>query len=137
MMSDEAFKRYRDKRMNELSGKMVDILSERELIEKTKTLRMVVHFHKPEFKRCQIMDQRLNQIAIRFPSIRFYRVDADMCPVVARKLEIRMLPFLGFFNDGFFVDEVVGFEGLGDDVDVKILEKRIHESNIFKPVSSI
>lgn len=134
---DEAFMRYREKRIQELYGRIDDIPAEKELIEKTKSLKMIVHFYKPEFSRCKIMDRRLEEIKDYFPGIQFYRVNAEMCPIVARKLEIRVLPFLGFFKDGYFVDQVVGFEKLGDDVELEALKKRILESNIFKPISSI
>ncbi|ADM10923.1 thioredoxin-like protein [Encephalitozoon intestinalis ATCC 50506] len=133
----EAFMRYREKRIQELSGNVEDITSERELIEKTKSLKMIVHFYKPEFGRCQTMDKRVREIKNCFPEIRFYRVNAEICPVVTRKLEIRVLPFLGFFKDGYFVDQVVGFEKLGDNLDLEALKKRISDSNIFKPISSI
>ncbi|WEL37815.1 thioredoxin [Encephalitozoon hellem] len=134
---DEAFMRYREKRIQELCGGIEDITSERELIEKTKSLKMIVHFYKQEFSRCKIMDRRLEGVREFFPGIRFYRVNAEICPVVARKLEIRVLPFLGFFKDGYFVDQIVGFERLGDEAEPEALKKRIQESNIFKPVSSI
>ncbi|CAD24942.1 similarity to the THIOREDOXIN family [Encephalitozoon cuniculi GB-M1] len=135
---DEAFMRYRERRIQELCGKVEEVVSEKELIEKTKSLRMIVHFYKPEFKRCKTMDKGLEEVKDCFPGIRFYRVNAEICPVVARKLEIRVLPFLGFFKDGYFVDQVVGFEKLGgDSVEPEVLKKRILDSNIFKPISSI
>lgn len=135
---DEAFMRYRERRLRELCGKVASIPCERELIEKTKSLKMIVHFYKAEFKRCAVMGRRLEEVRDSFPEIGFYRVDAEVCPMVARKLEIRVLPFLGFFKDGYFVDQVVGFERLGDDdVDAEALRRRILDSNIFKPISSI
>ncbi|KAM0672312.1 thioredoxin [Ordospora colligata] len=138
VLDDEVFKRYRERRMQELSAKVVTICSEKELIEKTKTMTMIVHFQKAEFKRCAIMDKMLDEVQGSFPEISFYRVDADICPVVAKKLEIRVLPFLGFFKDGYFVDQVIGFEKLGGDaIDIECLKKRIAESNIFKPISSL
>lgn len=137
-LDDEAFKRYREKRILEMVGGVAEVQSEGELIEKTKTLKMIVHFYKTEFRRCSIMDQRLQEVSREFPDIMFYRVNADICPIVSEKLGIRMLPFLGFFKDGYFVDQMVGFEQLGDDGFVTgSLKKRILKSNIFKPVSNI
>ncbi|KAH9412164.1 hypothetical protein HK407_01g00560 [Ordospora pajunii] len=138
MLDNEVFRRYRERRMQELSAKVITISSEKELIEKTKTMTMIVHFHKAEFKRCAIMDKMLDEVQGSFPEIAFYRVDADMCPVVAKRLEIRVLPFLGFFKEGYFVDQVIGFEKLGGDaIDIECFKKRIAGSNIFRPVSSL
>lgn len=136
LLDDEAFRRYREKRIQEIVG-IEEISTEKELIEKTKSLKMIVHFYKPEFKRCSVMDQKLMDVSRSLPSIKFYRVNADVCPTVSTKLEIRVLPFLGFFKDGYFVDQMVGFEQWGDDMDVDSLKKRILESNMFKPISDV
>lgn len=135
-LNDETLRRYREKRMQELLG-VAEISTEADLIEKTKNLTMVVHFYKPEFKRCAVMDRRLTEIRGDLPAVHFYRVNADICPVVCARLEVRVLPFLGFFKEGYFVDQMVGFEKLGDDFDAAALKRRILESNLFRPVSSL
>jgi thioredoxin-like negative regulator of GroEL len=132
-LDDEIFRRYRERRLQELSNSVTEITSEKELVDKTQRLTMVVYFYKPEFRRCKVMDHVLGAVSRELPSLLFYRMNAELCPFVTEKLGITALPFLGFFKDGFFVDQVVGFEEIGDDdVSPALLKKKIKESSIFK-----
>jgi thioredoxin-like negative regulator of GroEL len=134
-LDNEVFMRYRQKRLQELTSTVAEIASEKELMEKTQGLTMIVHFYKPEFRRCKVMDRALGVVSRDMPSILFYRVNVEICPFVTEKLRITVLPFLGFFKEGYFVDQLVGFEDVGDDsVDPALLKNRIRESNVFKPL---
>lgn len=137
-MDDEVFLKYKQERMKELLGQIEEITTERDLIEKSQSETMIVHFYKEDFKACSIMNKELNNVYKDIEHIKFYKIKADICPVVTTKLNITVLPFLGFFKEGYFVDQVVGFEGMGDErFDREKLKKRIQESNIYKPVSYI
>lgn len=133
---DEIFLKYKTKRMAELkqtNSTVGELDTERLLIKKTKSNRMIVHFYKPEFKRCRIMNERLNRVCKFFPDIEFYKIDPDKCPMVVEKIGVKILPFLGFFKDGYYVGHQVGFENLGDeDFEADDLVKIIKESNMFE-----
>lgn len=132
---DEIFEQYKKKRMQELCSTVQDIVSECELIEKTKTLTMIVHFYKLTFNRCKAMDNKLREISKEFPDILFYRVDAEICPTVVNKLGVKVLPFLGFFKEGYFVDQLVGFDNIGNEsIDMGKFRSRIKNSNVYKDI---
>lgn len=133
---DEVFIKYKAKRISELreeSSGLIELKSEEELVRKSKLDTMIVHFYKPEFRKCQIMNHNLEKVSGNFSGIEFYKIRADLCDFVAGRLYISELPFLAFFKDGYFVDWVTGFEGLGDDwFEAEDLVELIQNSNIFK-----
>jgi hypothetical protein len=61
------------------------------------------------------MDHNLGKVCKEFKDIQFIRIGAEICPIVTKKLGIKTLPFLAFFANGYFIDSVVGFEGMGTD----------------------
>lgn len=133
---DEVFTKYKAKRISELreeSDGLVELKSEAELVRKSKLDTMIIHFYKPEFRKCQIMNHNLEKVSSNFPGIEFYKIRADLCYLVTERLSIRALPFLAFFKDGYFVDSVTGFEGLGDDwFEAEDLVVLIQNSDICK-----
>ncbi|KAL0266138.1 UNVERIFIED_CONTAM: hypothetical protein PYX00_011854 [Menopon gallinae] len=133
---DEVFIKYKARRISELhgeSGVLMELTSEAELVRKSKSDSMIVHFYKPEFRKCQIMNHNLEKACRSFPGVAFYKIRADLCNLVTERLAITVLPFLAFFRDGYFVDSVTGFEGLGDDwFEAEDLVELIRSSNFFK-----
>lgn len=133
---DEVFIKYKAKRISELreeSDGLIELTSEAELVRKSKTDTMIVHFYKPEFRKCQIMNHNLEKVSRTLSGIGFYKIRADLCYLVTERLSITSLPFLAFFKDGYFVDSVTGFEGLGDDwFEAEDLVELIQNSGIFK-----
>ncbi|KCZ82252.1 hypothetical protein H312_00275 [Anncaliia algerae PRA339] len=131
---DEIFEKYRSRRINEIKHREVkEIENEQELIKLTMKDTMIVHFYKKEFVRCSIMNDTLIRICDKFKNIDFYKIEADKCLIVAEKLDIKALPFLGFFHKGFFVDSIVGFENIGENVlNENDLINFIKNSNIYK-----
>lgn len=130
---EEIFTRYKHQRQKELLT-LIPTLTEQELIKKTKTETMIVHFYLEKFTTCKIMNKELEKIVLDFPTINFYKIDAQNCPVVCDKLGVKILPFLGFFKDGFFVDQVVGFEGCENGFKSGCVKKFVCESNLFKDI---
>ncbi|KAF7682517.1 Phosducin-like protein 3 [Astathelohania contejeani] len=135
---DEIVIKYKQKRLNELQsiagkGSVRTLYDESDLIYKTKRDTMIVHFYDDRFEKCKIMDYNLEKIANGFKDIEFIRIEAARCGLVTQRLGIRVLPFLGFFKKGFFVDSVVGFEGLGtESFESEDLKKLIKSSNLYK-----
>ncbi|EEQ82364.1 hypothetical protein NCER_100932 [Vairimorpha ceranae BRL01] len=137
-IDEEIYEKYKAQRIKELLQEISEIKTEKELIEMTHNETMIVHFYEDTFETCKIMNKELNKIYKDFENIKFYKIKASICPVITSKLQIEVLPFLGFFKEGFFVDQIVGFEGMGDErFDPKKLKKKIQDSNIFKPISFI
>ncbi|KAJ6171660.1 hypothetical protein N7470_000727 [Penicillium chermesinum] len=79
----------------------------------TETSRCVVHFGHPDFSRCGVMDERLQELARQHHDVRFAKVDVRNAPFLVEKLGIRVLPCVIGFKDGVGIERVVGFEGLG------------------------
>lgn len=135
---DLAFEEYKQKRLAELykkaNQKIVETFTdEYALIQKTKRDRMIVHFFDDSFEKCKIMDHNLLKICKVFKDIEFIRIDAKSAPTLTTKLGIKALPFVGMFRDGFFVDQIVGFEGLGhDSFEPEDLIKFIRLGEMFK-----
>lgn len=133
---DEVCAKYRAQRLLEMrreSKSLLELSNESELIRKSKKDTMIVHFYKPEFIKCRIMNQKLEDACKHFLDIEFYKIEADACNIVTSKLEITTLPFLAFFKNGFFVDSLIGFEGLGESwFETEDLVSMIKSSNIYK-----
>ena len=131
--NDEFLKSYTRKLLQK-SMQPVEFTDEDELISLTTSQTMIVHFYNPAFRACSYMNKALRLVAPKFPSIKFVLIEASKCPRMSDSLCIDILPFVGFFRDGFFVDQLVGFEKLGNRPTflVEDLEKFIRESNIFR-----
>lgn len=110
LSDDEFIRSYTERMMRSLE--LREYTDEEELIRLTTYETMVIHFHDPSFERCRYMNDALLRASSRFPHIRFGTINVNNCPKMCASLKIRVLPFLGFFRDGYFVDKLVGFEGL-------------------------
>lgn len=132
---EEVFIKYKTRRFDELKkGILTEFNDESELVRKSKTNTMIVHFYKPEFRRCEIMNHNLDKVSILFPGVEFYKILAEKCTVVTERLNITTLPFLAFFKNGFYVDAIVGFEGITEDDSFSSddLAVAIRRSELFK-----
>lgn len=128
--------KYEKKRYEEIKSlfieNIIEIKTEKELINKTEEEKMIVHFYNEGFKYCKEMDFALQNIIKDYSNIKFYRINAETCPLVSYKLKISVLPFLGFFSDGYFVGQLIGFEGIGDTYcDIKKLKEIINQSKLL------
>ncbi|KAK4570015.1 hypothetical protein LTR86_002985 [Recurvomyces mirabilis] len=110
-------------------GKYMEIKDEKEVLSITTSTKLcVVHFMKPDFNRCRIMDEKLSVLAERHLDTRFVSINVDNAPFLVVKLGIQVLPCVLAFIDGVGVDRVLGFEGLGTRTDtftVRELEVRL------------
>lgn len=132
-IDEQILQKYKKKRLLELKHSIpIKLLTSRDaLFARILTERCIVHFFKPEFARCKVMDQKLVEVSTILTNIKFYRVEAENFKDVCEYLKITMLPFLGFFKEGRCVDNILGFEGLGeDDFKVNDLVKYIKRSDI-------
>lgn len=126
---------------NEGYGTYPQITDEKKLMEMTTTTKFcVVHFYKPDFNRCRIMDGHLEVLAPVHLQTRFLRMDVEHAPFLVAKLGIKILPCVIAFVDGLSVDRVVGFEGLGyseDTFKTGDLERRLVECGVVEKVKGI
>ncbi|KAI9877927.1 MAG: hypothetical protein M1830_002444 [Pleopsidium flavum] len=110
-------------------GTYIEITDEKELMDITTSTKMcVVHFFKPDFARCAVMDGHLETLAPKHYETRFLRTNVTNAPFLVTKLQIRVLPCVLAFVDGISVDRIVGFEGLGyseDSFTTRDLEERL------------
>ena len=110
-------------------GTYAQMTDEKALMETTTTTKYcIVHFFKPDFNRCRIMDEHLSTLAPVHLQTKFLKINVEHAPFLVAKLNIKVLPCVIAFMDGVSVDRIVGFEGLGyseDTFETKDLEARL------------
>ena len=94
----------------------------------------VVHFFKPDFNRCSIMDGHLEQLAPAHFDTRFLRINVENAPFLVTKLKVQVLPCVIAFKKSISVDRIIGFEGLRyneDTFSTKDLEARLLKAGVL------
>ena len=126
---------------NEGYGTYARLTDEKALMElTTSTEYCVVHFYKPDFNRCRIMDGHIEALAPIHLSTRFLKIDVEHAPFLVTKLNIKVLPCVIAFVEGVSADRIVGFEGLGfsgDSFKTAELEKRLVGCGVLEKVQGI
>ncbi|KAK3169573.1 hypothetical protein OEA41_008957 [Lepraria neglecta] len=126
---------------NEGYGTYNQIKDEKNLMEiTTSTKNCIVHFYKPDFNRCRIMDGHLDTLAGVNLEARFLRIDVEHAPFLVTKLGVKVLPCVIAFVGGVSVDRVVGFEGLGfnpDNFETGELEKRLVGAGVLEGMKGV
>ncbi|OAL51047.1 thioredoxin-like protein [Pyrenochaeta sp. DS3sAY3a] len=116
-------------------GKYTEIKEEKALMDITTATKLcVVHFFKPDFHRCGVMDTHLESLATAHYEARFLRINVDNCPFLVTRLGIQVLPCVIAFIDGIGADRIVGFEGLGktpDTFTTRDLEARLIRASVL------
>ncbi|KAF2275163.1 thioredoxin-like protein [Westerdykella ornata] len=117
-------------------GTYAEIKDEKVLLDiTTSTKKCVVHFFKPDFGRCRVMDGHLESLAPSHYEARLLKINVDNCPFLVTKLKIQVLPCVIAFIDGISVDRIIGFEGLGrtpDSFTTRDLEARLIRAGVFE-----
>ncbi|KAF2490571.1 thioredoxin-like protein [Lophium mytilinum] len=147
--ADEAVDAFRERRLQQLHeefnrakqlrssahGIYSEIKDEKALMDiTTSTKYCVVHFFKPDFNRCAVMDGHLESLAPTHYETRIVRINVDNAPFLITKLKIQVLPCVIAFVDGVGVDRVIGFEGLGrtpDTFTTRDLEARLIRAGVL------
>ncbi|KAK4621711.1 Thioredoxin domain-containing protein plp1 [Fulvia fulva] len=140
---DNAFSALREQRLQQLHSEMarakmmketshgtyMEIKDEKQLMDITISERLcIVHFMKPDFNRCGVMDEKLRILAEKHFDTRFVSINVDNAPFLVVKLGIKVLPCAIAFKDGVGIDRIIGFEGIGykpDSFTVAELEARL------------
>lgn len=99
-------------------GTYQEIKDEKQLMDITTSTKLcIVHFMKPDFNRCRVMDSKLAALAEKHYEARFVSINAENAPFLVVKLGIQVLPCVVCFKDAVGVDRVIGFEGIGRKAD--------------------
>ncbi|KAL9091883.1 MAG: hypothetical protein Q9165_004635 [Trypethelium subeluteriae] len=145
---DDTFDAFREQRLQQLhaeftraksmrnqgGGSYVEINEEKELMDITTSTNLcVVHFFKPDFGRCRLMDSKLDALASKHFETRFLRINVDNAPFLVTKLRVQVLPCVIAFVDSISTDRITGFEGLGrgDSFTMEDLEHRLLSSGVL------
>ena len=99
------------------TGTYDEILETEFLPTVTKTQYVVCAFFHKDFERCKIIGMHLKKIAPNHTETLFVKIDAERAPFFVNKLQIRTLPTIVCFEDGVAIDQIVGFEELGEEDD--------------------
>jgi len=96
----------------------------KEFFEATKqSMRMVVHFHRPSTRMCDVFHAHLEKLADRHFETRFLKINVDQCAedgagggasYLVDKLGITVMPTLVIVKDRKAVHQIKGFSELGD-----------------------
>ncbi|KAH9250612.1 hypothetical protein BASA83_005559 [Batrachochytrium salamandrivorans] len=137
---------FRERRMEQLNaevsrmrqleqekhGRYETVYTEKEILHITTTTdRCIVHFSHKDFRRCQLMDRHMEDLAKKHVKTRFIKIDVADAPFLVEKLKIQILPCIMAFVGGITVDKLLGFEGVSekDDFPTSALEKRLSEGS--------
>ncbi|MCJ1458590.1 hypothetical protein MMC28_008963 [Mycoblastus sanguinarius] len=122
-------------------GTYARITDEKNLMEITTSTKFcIVHFYKPDFNRCRIMDGHLEALAPVHLHTRFLRMDVEHAPFLVTKLNVKVLPCVIAFVEGVSVDRIVGFEGVGyseDTFKTGDLERRLVGCGVLERIKGI
>lgn len=117
-------------------GTYQEIKDEKQLMELTLSCKYcVVHFMKPDFNRCRIMDEKLRPVAEKHYETRVVSINVENASFLVVKLGIQVLPCVMSFIDGVGVDRIIGFEGLGskpDSFKLAELEERLMACGVLE-----
>lgn len=121
---------------NQEHGQYTEIKDEKALMDTVNTGAelCVVHFFRPDFHRCGVMDGHLRKLAPLHFDTRFLRINVENAPFLVAKLKVQVLPCVIAFRKGVSVDRIIGFEGLGYSEDTfltKDLERRLVSSGVL------
>ncbi|ORY91128.1 thioredoxin-like protein, partial [Syncephalastrum racemosum] len=98
-------------------GTYTEITNEKEFMNITTGTKYVVgHFFHKDFRRCKIMDTHLEAclIAKKHYQTRFVKIDVENAPFLVEKLQVRVLPCVMAWVDGYMQTKLIGFDELGN-----------------------
>ena len=125
---------------NEGYGTYQQIKDEKSLLDiTTSTKNCIVHFYKPDFNRCRIMDGHLQLLCEKHLETRFLKMDVEHAPFLVTKLKVKVLPCVIGFVNGISVERIVGFEGLGvgDQFESEALERSLVAAGVLDELKVI
>ncbi|KAI8972064.1 thioredoxin-like protein [Mycotypha africana] len=125
----------RNARVDNQHGFYTDIEKEKEFMNITTSEKYVVgHFYHKDFRRCKIMDTHLETLAKKYFNTRFIKIDVQNAPFLVEKLQIKILPCVMAWKDGYAQTKIVGFDDLGntDSFQTAALELKLIHAGVIK-----
>ncbi|KAJ8651817.1 hypothetical protein O0I10_012609 [Lichtheimia ornata] len=116
-------------------GLYTEITNEKEFMDITTSEKYVVgHFYHDDFRRCKIMDTHLEKLAREYYNTRFIKINVMNAPFLVEKLQVRVLPCVMAWLDGFAQIKVVGFDELGgtDSFSTGMLELKLTNAGVIR-----
>merc|ERR1712231_5474 len=91
----------------------------------TNNKKCIIHFFMPDFTRCNIMHTHLNKMSMKYPEVKFAKINAARAKFFVTKLNIQVLPAVMCFVDGVLKKKIIGFEMMGnvDTFETRKIEK--------------
>ncbi|KAA6403881.1 MAG: putative Thioredoxin domain [Streblomastix strix] len=114
-------------------GVLKDIDEPQFLPEVTGSKWAIVSFFHNNFNRCTILHTHMQKLAIKYPAIRFLKIDVEKAPFFVTKLQVRVLPAMLIFHNGVNTARIVGFEEFGnrDDFPTEMIEERMEREGMI------
>lgn len=116
-------------------GLYTDIAKEKEFMDITTSEKYVVgHFYHKDFRRCKIMDTHLESLAEKYYDTRFIKIDVQNAPFLVEKLQIKVLPCVMAWVNGYAQTKIVGFDDLGntDSFATAAIELKLIHAGVLK-----
>ncbi|CDS07021.1 hypothetical protein LRAMOSA09544 [Lichtheimia ramosa] len=116
-------------------GIYTEITNEKEFMDITTSEKYVVgHFYHDDFRRCKIMDTHLEKLAKQYYNTRFIKINVMNAPFLVEKLQVRVLPCVMAWLDGYAQIKVVGFDELGgtDSFSTGMLELKLTNAGVIR-----
>ncbi|KAI8384053.1 thioredoxin-like protein [Blakeslea trispora] len=116
-------------------GLYTDITKEKEFMNITTSDKYVVgHFYHRDFRRCKIMDSHLETLAKKYYDTRFIKIDVQNAPFLVEKLQVRVLPCVMAWINGYAQTKIVGFDDLGntDSFQTAALELKLLHAGVIR-----
>ncbi|KAJ2106488.1 hypothetical protein IW146_007762 [Coemansia sp. RSA 922] len=79
-----------------------------EIIKESSSKLVVVDFYSLTCPPCRVVDGILNQLAMQYPNVGFYKVDIARFPDISERCLITATPTLQFFRKGKMIDMLRG-----------------------------
>ncbi|KAF1797207.1 thioredoxin-like protein [Mucor lusitanicus] len=132
-IQDELERRHA--RVENQHGLYTDITKEKEFMDITTSEKYVVgHFYHQDFRRCKIMDTHMEKLAQKYYDTRFIKIDVQNAPFLVEKLQIKVLPCVMAWVNGYAQTKIVGFDELGstDSFQTAALELKLLHAGVVR-----
>ncbi|OQS54737.1 PLP1 [Ecytonucleospora hepatopenaei] len=110
--------------------------------------RLFIHFYSEKFEKCLLLNNILNEIVrdieeakfltseqLEFiRKIKFRRINVKNCMKTVETLNISVLPYIGTFREGYFIEGFQGFEKFGNKEEISTIDviKYLEASELAK-----
>lgn len=115
-------------------GEYQELADEKDIFQAYKKSKNVVcHFFRNETFRCKIVDKHLTKLAQKHIETRFCKVNAERCPFLVERLQIKVIPTIAIIHNEKVCDYIVGFTDLGnhDEFSTEMMEWRLAQSKVI------